>query len=960
MGASFAQRPYFQQDLRYEIHVSLDDSNHVLTGRETLHYQNNSPDTLKEFFFHVWPNAYSSDKSAFAVQQFENGSLRFKQGRPETKGGITSSEFKQESVHGLMPAPWNGNPDILHMKLAHPILPGKSTRFDITFSVKIPDSYSRLGHVGQQYQICQWYPKPAVYDREGWHPMPYLDQGEFYSEFGEFDVHITVPKNYVVGATGDLPPGDPELSWIRKREALSLELLNKPVSEAVFPKEFAPGEKKTLHFHQEKVHDFAWFCDQNYYVLADTVKLPQTGREVRCVAMFTNLDRDLWRKAPEYVGKALWHYSNWNGDYPYNHATAVDGALSAGAGMEYPNITVLGAGGSASNLEMVTMHEVGHNWYYGILGSNEREYPWMDEGLNTYFEGKYWKVEHGDTMDMLPKAITNQLGIDFTHTFMGQVAYGLVAGQGADQAIQTHAGHFTSGNYGIIAYMKSGLAFNYLEAYLGEELTDRCFHAYYEAWKFKHPGPDDIQAVFEQVSGKDLGWFFDGYLTGVHKIDFRLSRLKDGRVRVTNSAKIKLPAPVSILDKSGNVLQTIWTEPFLGETELTLPEGEFHSLRLDAEETVPELYAENNSLRAQGPFKHCKPLALNFLYKYPDPSKSNLNLMPALGFNTTDGFMGGILLHSGFFPKRRFEFHVMPMFGFRSDRITGSAGFTSRWTPSSKFSKIEYHLRFSTFAELLRIKNYLQFDIRPKELRSKWRHQVVLASHILAYRPLEAPLTPTDWYLPVFGSGTYNVSSNGTLGDFNASLELGGNTAQNMARLMGEAEYTRKIGKKAQFFVRGFGGHIFASEAQPYLFEMRVSGARDPFGEAILIDRAQTTALGQRQVTRDHGSFSSVVGGGSFDANLFAINTHFKLPLPWFSVFADLGAGNTKGLEMNTFYDAGIRFNVLREALHINFPVVGTLYGGLPASGAHFLEGINFSVDLKRLSGNLLSALPGL
>ena len=952
-----AVKPYFQQKVAYEIHVKLDDVGHYLRGKETILYTNNSPDTLDAVAMHLWPNAYSSEQSAFGKQKLEDGSLRFRNSKPEERGGIDSLAFTVDGA-AVTYGYWKNEVDVAVLKLVKPIPPGATVKIETPFRVKIPTSFSRLGHIDQQYQLCQWYPKPAVYDREGWHPMPYLDQGEFYSEFGSYDVHITVPKNYVVGATGDLPKNDPEWAWIKAREAKSRELLEKPLGEAFFPAEFPDTEMKTLHFHQENVHDFAWFCDKSYYILADTFKMPQSGREVRCVAMFTALDRDLWKEAPRYVGQALYYYSLWNGDYPYNHATAVDGALSAGAGMEYPNITVLGAGGSARSLETVTMHEVGHNWYYGMLGSNEREYPWMDEGLNTYFEGKYWKVVHGDSMDMIPPAMQQALGINFTHTFMAQASYEFAAGQGTDQPIQLHAADYSSLNYGIIAYMKSGLAFNYLEAYLGEEVTDRCFHAYFEKWKFKHPGPDDIQAVFEEVSGKDLDWFFNVYLLGVHKLDFRIQNIKGDAITVRNRSSIPLPAAVQVTDKEGNVLGTYWSEPFVGTTVITVPGEGFHAARVNPDNIAPELRNENNGMRAKGLLRHSKPLNVDFGYKYPDPTKANLYFLPVIGANTTDGFMGGLLVHSGFYPKRKYEFHVMPMYGFKSKGFVGSAGFTARWHPSRWFSKIELHGRVSSFATLLRVKPYVVFDVRPREMRSPWRHSVTLASHVVADRGAEYALAPDDWYLPVYGSGVWKVKGDGTLGDFASRVEVGGNTAQRMARISGEASYTRKVGKNAEAYVRGFAGGILSPDPQPYMLQYRVSGSGDPFGEHILLDRAQSSnSFLARQLIRDHGQFSSVVDG-SFDKGLLALNAHFKLPVPLVSVFGDVAYG--MGSAGNgSFYDAGVRLNLLKEVLHVNVPVVGTTFGGTPASGEDFLRGINFSFDPVRLVQSLGDVVQG-
>lgn len=944
-----AQDAYFQQSVNYDIRVRLDDEAGMLHAHLQLDYQNNSNETLDRLYIHLWPNAYRDNTSAFARQKRESGSILFEKAPPERRGYIDSLDFEIDGQKVTF-SPWNNHPDVAVIMLPKPLKPAGKIRLETPFRVKIPSSFSRLGHIGEQFQLCQWYPKPAVFDRDGWHPMPYLDQGEFYSEFGTFDVYIEVPKNYVVGATGDLPADDPEWEWLRKREQLSREMLDKPLTEAIFPLEFPADETKTLHFHQENVHDFAWFCDKSYYVLADTVKLKDSGREVRCVAMFTNLDRQYWVEGPRYVAQSVYDYSRWNGDYPYNHATAVDGALSAGAGMEYPNITVLGAGGNAGSLERVIMHEVGHNWYYGMLGSNERLHPWMDEGLNTFFENRYWDERHNGTFTEVPDGVDKLLGIsNITGHFIAREGYRALSTSGDDQPIELHSARYSSINYGLMVYMKTGQAFRYLESYLGKEVTDRCFHAYFDRWKFKHPQPEDLQAVFEEISGKDLNWFFGPFVSGTQQLDFRIKKVKDNVVTLQNKLDIALPASLSLLDKEGNILETIWTEPFTGETEVELPSGDAHAYKVDAEQVIPEYRVNNNRVRAKGVFKKANPLRLAFGYKYPDPDRFTLNLLPVLGFNTTDGVMAGLLIHHGFLPKKRFGFDLMPMFGFESLRLVGSGGFGFRWANVGAFKSVELKSRFSSFSTFARNRTSLDFNLRKKEVHQPGSHTFSLVSQILAFRSLEFGLLPSDWYLPVYGAAVWDFQSKGLYSKFRMRTELGGNLSEGLGRLSVDARYKRKLGKRMRADVRGFVGLIASKDPAPFLLQYRVSGSADPFGEQVLLDRAAETSWLSNQVVNDHGGFSSMTGA-SFDRGLLALNGHFKLPVPLLGVFGDVAYGlGTAGIPNRAFYDVGLRLTVFDEILYFNFPIAGTAFGGFPADGEAFTRGINFSLNLGNL-----------
>ena len=206
---------YFQQKVNYKIDVTLNDVENTLDGFEIIDYTNNSPDTLHYIWFHLWPNAYKNDQTAFSEQLLQNGRTDFYFSNNEKRGYINRLDFKVDGITSNL----EDHPqyiDVAKLILPTPLLPGQTIKITTPFHEKIPFNFSRGGYVGQTYQITQWYPKPAVYDKKGWHPIPYLDQGEFYSEFGNFNVQITVPKNYIVAATGELQNTD-ERNWLLRQ-----------------------------------------------------------------------------------------------------------------------------------------------------------------------------------------------------------------------------------------------------------------------------------------------------------------------------------------------------------------------------------------------------------------------------------------------------------------------------------------------------------------------------------------------------------------------------------------------------------------------------------------------------------------------------------------------------------------------------------------------------------------------
>ncbi len=499
-NAGFAKN-YWQQQVNYTIQVSLNDQQHSLSGSIKIEYINNSPDTLDFIWFHVWPNAYKNDKTAFSDQLLENGNTNFYFSEREDKGYINRLDFK---VDGLT-AETEDHPhhiDIIKLVLPTPVNPGQTIQINTDFHVKLPYNFSRGGHVGETYQVTQWYPKPAVYDKNGWHAMPYLDQGEYYGEFGNYDVSIAVPSNYVVAATGVLQNAD-EKEWLKKRSGFTWEPIRKRVKKGSTVKttvqEYPTSttDIKILRYQQENVHDFAWFADKRFIVTQDTCRLP-SGRIIDVYSYYTPSQAVYWKNTVGYAKDAIRTRSAWISEYPFSVVSVVQGPDSFGGGMEYPTITVISPMDDEKQLDFTIAHEIGHNWFYGILGSNERAHPWMDEGLNTYYDNRYSKLKYGNK---------GELNLGFARTSiqnLERVLFETMAVQKKDQPINTTSEKFSVENYNLVAYYKTGAWLEWLEQQLGTETFDKAMQEYYRRWQFRHPQPADFKNVFEEVSARNL------------------------------------------------------------------------------------------------------------------------------------------------------------------------------------------------------------------------------------------------------------------------------------------------------------------------------------------------------------------------------------------------------------------------------------------------------------------------
>ena len=429
--------------------------------------------------------------------------------------------------------------------------------------------------------------------------MPYLNQGEFYSEFGSFKVKLTLPKNYVVGATGTLQEIE-EYNWLRNKatndratlaqRANTEELTNRYVAED-YPASAA--KTKTITYTAKRVHDFAWFADKRFKVLHDTLQLAGQLEAIDVWAMFTETQAGLWINATDYLKRSTRFYSEQLGAYPYPQVTGLQSALSAGGGMEYPMITVIGQTSDAAELDAVLAHEVGHNWFYGILASNERDHAWMDEGLNSFYEKRYMATFWPDR----PVGI----GIFNRHIDINRLAYHYTARQGKDQAPDTPSDSLSSINYWISSYTKPSLALTQLEAQVSTQAFDKAMQAYFNKWKFKHPQPEDFFAVLHAELGSETtAWFSDAMLT-VKTSDWVLKRRQpdlDGTLTIVHQGALPAPATAHLNPSSAAPPQT----------RTTLPQGfygELADIKVDDEILISkaanplDLYTFNNASRKQ-------------------------------------------------------------------------------------------------------------------------------------------------------------------------------------------------------------------------------------------------------------------------------------------------------------------------------------------------------------------------
>lgn len=972
ISVSTNAQEYFQQEVNFKIDVTLDDTEHSLKAFATIEYINNSPNELSFIWFHLWPNGYKNAKTALAQQFAENKRDVMLKAVNSTynayhTGYIDSLDFK---VNGG-PVEWQYHPkhiDICKLILNEPLKSGEKIQITTPFYVKIPSgNISRLGHVGQTYQITQWYPKPAVYDKNGWHEMPYLNMGEFYSEFGSFDVSITLPQNYVVAASGSLQTKS-EVEWLNQKAKQTAAL--KDSSEIKWYYYPSSDTLKTIRYTLNNTHDFAWFADKSFYVLKGEVELPHSKNKVTSWAMFTKHESHLWLKSIDYINDALYYYSLWNGDYPYKNCTALQSALSAGGGMEYPTITVIGTSGNDISLEQVIMHEVGHNWFYAILGFDERRYPFLDEGINSanelrYMETKYPDMNMGEMMN-IPQRVQEFLGIE---SFPSRSFYDMIhdasAGMNWDQPADLHSSEFSEINYGAIVYMKMAGVFNTLRYYLGDEVFDKTMQKFYDEWKFKHPYPDDLRKTFERTTDKNLDWFFDDLISTTKKADYALCRVKNNKALIKNKGDTPVPFPVFFDDDKQNIE---WYNGFEGKKWITLPDGVKNAgkIQIDKGFMIYEQNRQNNIYDAGKLFHKIEPVKLKLLGSWDNPSVSELYLAPALGYNTGDKFMAGVLLHNSFFPKKTIEYMFMPMFSTGQKNIAGASHIEYHVLPYSKvFEDItlrlaakQYGYSFQ-FGENISEGSYRQMRgdveiIFRKRNYRKLIHNLLNFSVINADEPMNSvgmsSLNSTTYY-----TATYRFINNRMINPFDYKLRF--EAANNgMLKLLTEFNFTKSYKSKNKGFdVRLFFGQIinngdFTAGAQVRLDG--TSGSSDYLLNYTFVNRFDdfnqySSHLFTHQFVKNEGGFTAYAPGLASGNRLVSLNLSTTLPKLPLAAYANLAVAGLKG-----YAEAGVELRLLKGIASVYLPlaVSNDIQNQLDIHTDSYVQRLRFTLNMHKLN----------
>jgi hypothetical protein len=568
-----SEEPFCPQIASYEIDVRLDVTGRILQGEEKVSWTNATETPCKDLWLHLYWNAFQNNHSTFFQERSQRGgrptsmqpddwgycrisSLRIVESPEFSAADLTSSlAFRQ---------PDDANPadqTVAAVSLPQPVLPGQTIQLEIIFSSRIPSPVSRTGVYRDYYFIAQWFPKLGVFEDGSWNCHQYHVYSEYYADYGTYDVKITVPSSFVVGATG-------ELRDTRRNGDMT----------------------RTHTFHQHSVHDFAWVASPDILEFKEGYEFAP-GKEVEITLLLQPYHRHLKNRYLDAVEYAVKYASLWYGDYPYSTITCVDPAYnSRSGGMEYPTFFTGGAyflsREGIPSPEGVTIHEFGHGYFYGLLGSNEFEYPWMDEGLTSYLDTVIYYQAYGPPLYSrryfgVPVTFPSvRIPIESAGISSHRTTYNR-------DVLQRSAWQFLDGaSYGANSYAKGQLLLLTLERYLGEDRFAPMIKAYSTRHWWKHPRPEDFYAVVSEFAGEDMSWFLDQFLYGSGKLDYAAASISHGQpppqrgwfgddllgedssipesrpytseVLVRRLGEVQVPVEILIVFENGKALRETW------------------------------------------------------------------------------------------------------------------------------------------------------------------------------------------------------------------------------------------------------------------------------------------------------------------------------------------------------------------------------------------------------------------
>ena len=943
-----AQSNYWQQHIEYRINAQIDTSTQIIKAKCAIQYFNNSPDTLDRIYIHLWANAFRNKSSAFAEQALKLGMTDYYFSDESELGGYQQINVELPSDMGKLDLIYiDDQKEVAYVPIEGGIPPGQDMPLIFYYELKVPNYFARLGKSGDLYNMVAWYPKPAVYDQKGWHTFPYLSMGEFYSEYANYDVTLSAPKDYVIAHSG------------------------------TEYKRYINNDYQYIDTQLENAHDYAWFTSPDFIIEEEKVTLKND--QIVDVKIYRKPGDTIWKDAMLYSKQVLSYMADYMGDYPYTSLSIVQGEDSGlGGAMEYPSIKIIKNVKTTDALEYYIAHEVGHAWFYAALGSNERDESYFDEGLTTFIEQKYTAHYYNDENYQnrnLPSILMDSNKPLLRHFTEGQICRHM------HQPMTTPVTELSAINYGLNAYQIGSTLIQHIESLIGFEALRDIIRSFYADWKYKHPSYDDLLVHIESESGLDLNGYQD-ILNG-SAVDMTIENVSGNTIILGNKGEAQFEVPLLIEYEDGTT-EKINVEP--NKNTISLSQSKkIKTALLDPDGTSLDIDPANNRYPKAN-------IGVKIFPRLDSPNKKEIYLNPLIGYNSYDGIMLGLSMYNSTFPAKNLKWNITPLYGTRSNNLIGQSWISYDTRPKSdKIRKIQYRLGVKSFSisqeiETSKPLRYIRIDpsisihhmhspaskkYSKTTLRQLWVGTENITESINTYSQNITRLTYNKYDFDVLQPNELEVELE--YNRYNINSILGAN---DYLKLSMDYRHGFLFNRNKRFDIRLYAaGFITNSQRESSSFNkiftkgsiaLLSQGFTDySYDDYFLDRRGQGTKRAYRQIGYHGGGFKDALGSANSvgESNDFAASINLKSHLPFgpsklpLKLFFDAGYARTKSttsdpLTGEVFYSGGVMLEFGDGLFGIHLPLVASsnISDIYKTNDRSFLSKITFSMDLHRFN----------
>lgn len=903
------------------INASLDTEKKVVTIEQEVTYTNLSKDTLTQIFFHDWANSFSDKTTPLGKRFAEDFIKRFYFAKDEERGATI---IQNVSNKGLQPLQWgrhDGIQDIIWIKSSKPIYPGENQTFLLKYQIKIPSNkFTRYGyHANGNFSLKYWYILPAVYDTK-WNIYSHKNLDDLYAPMADYQLNFTLPSAYEI--VSDLKQKNIILSEDETTKTIQLE-----------------GNKRNeVNLYLERTSSFYSF--------------PSDG-----VQFISNIDdNDLMSEMKSVAtDRIIGFLQKKLGPYPFDKIVISENDYKSNPvyGLnQLPDI--LRPFPDGFQFEIKQLKAITENYLERTLIINPRYDAWIKDAMHIYLMMAYTEQYYPE-MKIIGK-LSKVIGIRWFHAadldFNDQyfLAYKNMARLFLDQPLLQPQDELVKFNKNIANAYKAGVGFKYLEDYLGDDnIVDQSIKDFYTQNVLKYTNSEKYKKVLTDIATQDIEWFFEDYVQTNEKLDFKIKSVKKRKdsieVTIKNNGNSTMPVSLYGFRKKDMVSKT-WVMGITGTKKVKIANENISKLILDYDQNIPEVNRRNNYRNLKWIFN--KPIQFRFLQDIEDPSYTQVFFIPEVEFNVYDGFLLASKFYNKTFIKRNFQYNLSPAYGFKSNKLLGSASISYRQQLSDYgLYKVQYGVNGSMFSyapDLLfkRFSSSVGFYFRPEDLRSNKKQRLLLRNiNVFRDRDIENPVVTPDY-------SVFNVRYG--YSDFNLINFLGYTVdyqiSKNFSKLSTTVNYRKLFLNNRQLNLRLFAGSFLFNDTEKdgNFFSFALDRPTDYLFDYSYLGRSEDTGLVSQQIILAEGGFKSQLEYPFANQWITTFNANTNL-WNWIYAYGDVGLVKNKNISPKFVYDAGVRLSLVADYFEVFFPVVSNK--GWEISQPNYEQQIRFIITLS-------------